>query len=155
MAEENGEKNGKGLLGRVRQDITDLKETIKEKGKEEIEGLKDPEKTQLYRSIFRVKHEETPRSRSLGARLGFMLARSTFRQLRERMDPRRANGGVFLGLNGIVVKSHGGADALAFRYALKRAHAEITQRVLERIEQRFAAMPVPMIASDVSGSSDA
>src|SRR5208282_3759118 len=49
-------------------------------------------------------------SRSLGARIGYLLARSAFRQLQERMDPRRANGGVFLGLNGIVIKSHGGAD---------------------------------------------
>jgi quinol-cytochrome oxidoreductase complex cytochrome b subunit len=65
MAEENGEKNGNGLLGRVRKDITDLKETIKEKGKEEIEGLKEPEKSQLFRSIFRVKHDETPRNRAL------------------------------------------------------------------------------------------
>ena len=65
MAEENGEKNGKGLLTRVRQDITDLKETIKEKGKEEIEGLKEPEKSQVFRSIFRVKHDETPRNRAL------------------------------------------------------------------------------------------
>ena len=45
MAEENGEKKGTGLLDRVRQDVTDLKEVIKEKGKEELEGLKEPEKT--------------------------------------------------------------------------------------------------------------
>ena len=65
MAEENGEKKSTGLLDRVRQDITDLKDTIKEKGKEEIEGLKEPEKTQVFRSIFRVKHDETPRNRAL------------------------------------------------------------------------------------------
>ncbi len=65
MAEENGDKKSTGLLDRVRQDITDLKETIKEKGKEEIEGLKEPEKTQVFRSIFRVKHDETPRNRAL------------------------------------------------------------------------------------------
>ncbi len=40
MAEENGKKKGTGLLDRVRQDVTDLKETIKEKGKEELGGLK-------------------------------------------------------------------------------------------------------------------
>jgi len=48
MAEENGEKNGKGLFGRVRKDINDLRDTIKEKGKDEIEGLKEPEKTQVF-----------------------------------------------------------------------------------------------------------
>ena len=65
MAEENGEKKGTGLIDRVRQDVTDLKETIKVKGKEELEGLKEPEKTQVFRSIFRVKHDETPRNRAL------------------------------------------------------------------------------------------
>jgi quinol-cytochrome oxidoreductase complex cytochrome b subunit len=68
MAEENGGNGTKrtGLIDRVREDAENIKTLVREKGKEEIEGLKDPEKTQLYRSIFRVKHEETPRSRSLG-----------------------------------------------------------------------------------------
>src|SRR5260370_17221265 len=68
MAEENGGNGGKrtGLIDRVRDDGENIKLLVREKGKEEIEGLKDPEKTHLYRSIFRVKHEETPRSRSLG-----------------------------------------------------------------------------------------
>jgi hypothetical protein len=68
MAEENGGNGAKrtGLIDRVREDAENIKTLVREKGKEEIEGLKDPEKTQLYRSIFRVKHEETPRSRSLG-----------------------------------------------------------------------------------------
>ena len=49
MAEENGEgKKRTGLLDRVREDAEDIKEAVKEKGKEEIEGLKEPEKTQLY-----------------------------------------------------------------------------------------------------------
>ena len=69
MAEENGGNgNGKkstGLLDRVRQDITDLRDTVKEKGKAEIENLKEPEKSQLFRSVFRVKHDETPRNRAL------------------------------------------------------------------------------------------
>ena len=46
-------------------------------------------------------------SRTLSARIGYFFARSAFRQLREVMDPRKSNGGVFLGLNGIVIKSHG------------------------------------------------
>src|SRR3984957_4658506 len=64
MAEENGGKRT-GLVDRVREDAEDIKQLVKEKGKEELDSLKEPEKTQLYRSIFRVKHEETPRSRSL------------------------------------------------------------------------------------------
>ena len=66
MAEENGGNGGNGkrtgLIERVREDAEDIKKLVKEKGKEEIDSLKDPEKTQLYRSIFRVKHDETPRS---------------------------------------------------------------------------------------------
>ena len=65
MADDaNGGKRA-GLVDRVRGDAEDIKKLVKEKGKEEIDSLKDPEKTQLYRSIFRVKHDETPRARSL------------------------------------------------------------------------------------------
>jgi glycerol-3-phosphate acyltransferase PlsX len=65
---------------------------------------------------------------------------------RRRVDPRRYNGATLIGLKGIVVKSHGGADALAFRYALKKAYAEAAQGVLERITRRLADMPVPASA---------
>src|SRR5437773_5054333 len=73
-----------------------------------------------------------------------LFALPTLNAFRRRVDPRRYNGATLIGLKGIVVKSHGGADALAFRYALKKAYAESTQRVLERIEQRLAAMAVPV-----------
>jgi phosphate acyltransferase len=55
---------------------------------------------------------------SLAAKLGALLAESGLRALRDRMDPRRFNGGPFLGLNGIVIKSHGGMDALGFASAI-------------------------------------
>ncbi|KAB2857982.1 MAG: phosphate acyltransferase PlsX, partial [Bauldia sp.] len=47
-------------------------------------------------------------SRTLRARIGYLLARNAFTALREKLDPRKMNGGVFLGLNGVVIKSHGG-----------------------------------------------
>jgi phosphate acyltransferase len=56
--------------------------------------------------------------RTWRARLGYLLARQAFRTLREKLDPRRANGGVFLGLNGIVIKSHGSTDAEGFAAAV-------------------------------------
>jgi quinol-cytochrome oxidoreductase complex cytochrome b subunit len=71
MPQENGNGAGKraGLLDSVKetvkQDIQGLKGVLIEKGKEEIEGLKDPEKTQLFRSIFRHKRDASPRSRAL------------------------------------------------------------------------------------------
>jgi phosphate acyltransferase len=75
---------------------------------------------------------------------------------RRRVDPRRYNGATLIGLKGIVVKSHGGADALAFRYALKKAYAEAAQGVLERITRRLADMPVPLpAAGKVEGTADA
>ncbi len=55
---------------------------------------------------------------SLRGRLGYMLARPALAQMRERSDPRRYNGAMLVGLNGIVVKSHGGTDALGFSHAI-------------------------------------
>src|ERR1700676_188684 len=72
-------------------------------------------------------------SRSLAARIGYLFARSAFRQFRERMDPRRANGGVFLGLNGIVIKSHGGADAEGFAAAIELGHGVVRDELLAKI----------------------
>jgi glycerol-3-phosphate acyltransferase PlsX len=57
-------------------------------------------------------------SSSLLAKLGALLASQGLRALRDRMDPRGFNGGPFLGLNGIVIKSHGGMDAFGFASAI-------------------------------------
>ncbi len=72
-------------------------------------------------------------TRSLSARIGYFFARSAFRQVRERMDPRRANGGVFLGLNGIVIKSHGGTDAEGFAAAIELGHGVVRDELLGKI----------------------
>ena len=77
-------------------------------------------------------------SRSLSARIGYLFAQSAFRQLRERMDPRRANGGVFLGLNGIVIKSHGGTDAEGFAAAIELGHGVVRDELLARIRTALA-----------------
>ena len=65
MPEENAGNKRRGLVGKLTEGANALKAFFKEKGKEELEALKEPEKTQLYRSIFRVKHDETPRNRAL------------------------------------------------------------------------------------------
>src|SRR5258708_26230970 len=65
---KNGNKVGvleKGAAG-VKEDIQALKTDIPSKAKEQIEGLKDPTKTQVYTSIFRHKHDDTPRNRARG-----------------------------------------------------------------------------------------
>jgi len=77
-------------------------------------------------------------NRSLSARIGYLFARSAFRRLRERMDPRRANGGVFLGLNGVVIKSHGGTDAEGFAAAIELGHGVVRDELLARIRTALA-----------------
>jgi phosphate acyltransferase len=72
-------------------------------------------------------------TRTLGARIGYFFARSAFSQLKRRMDPRRANGGVFLGLNGIVIKSHGGTDAEGFAAAIELGYGVVRDDLLARI----------------------
>ena len=52
------------------------------------------------------------------AKLGYLCAAGAWIKLRKRVDPRRYNGGVFLGLDGVCLKSHGGTDALGFAYAI-------------------------------------
>jgi len=52
------------------------------------------------------------------AKIGYLFASGAWVKLRKRVDPRRYNGGVFLGLDGVSVKSHGGTDALGFAYAI-------------------------------------
>lgn len=89
-------------------------------------------------------------SRTLAAKIGYFFARSAFERLREKMDPRKLNGGVFLGLNGIVIKSHGGTDAEGFASALDLGFDMVRNDLLAKINAdlthyhrgRFGAAPV-------------
>jgi glycerol-3-phosphate acyltransferase PlsX len=69
------------------------------------------------------------------ARIGYLLARGAFRSLRERLDPRNYNGSVVLGLNGIVVKSHGGTDAEGFACAVEVGYEMARYDLLTKINQ--------------------
>jgi len=71
--------------------------------------------------------------RSFLARLGAILAQGAFRALKEKMDPRQLNGGIFLGLNGIAVKSHGGTDATGFASAVDLAYEMASSGVVKRL----------------------
>jgi glycerol-3-phosphate acyltransferase PlsX len=77
-------------------------------------------------------------NRTWAARLGFLLARQAFHTLRDKMDPRKANGGVFLGLNGIVIKSHGGADAEGFASAIDIGYDMVRYELLAKIGETMA-----------------
>ena len=73
--------------------------------------------------------------RSWLSRLGYLFARGAFKALRDKMDPNKSNGGVFLGLNGIVVKSHGGAAAEGFAYAIEVGYEMAHYDLLNKINQ--------------------
>lgn len=72
-------------------------------------------------------------SHSLASRIGYLFARSALRALKERIDPRRSNGGVFLGLNGIVIKSHGNTDPEGFAAAIGVGHGVVRDELLAKI----------------------
>ncbi|MFC7609573.1 phosphate acyltransferase PlsX [Teichococcus aestuarii] len=78
---------------------------------------------------------------SLAAKLGYLLARPALDRLREWMDPRRYNGAVLIGLNGVVVKSHGGTDALGFAHAVDVAMDMVNHRFNDRIREVLATLP--------------
>jgi len=73
-------------------------------------------------------------------RVSMLLARPAFFRLKKRVDPRRYNGAMFLGLNGICVKSHGGADSYAFYHAIREARGLILSRTNERIISEMALL---------------
>jgi glycerol-3-phosphate acyltransferase PlsX len=71
-------------------------------------------------------------------RLSALAAMPVLKAMRRRMDPGRYNGASLLGLRGIVIKSHGSADAYAFGRALERAVEDVRNDVIQRITQRMA-----------------
>jgi glycerol-3-phosphate acyltransferase PlsX len=74
-------------------------------------------------------------NRSLIRKLGYVLARGAFGALAQKMDPRKSNGGVFLGLNGIVIKSHGGTDAEGFACAVDLGYDMVRRELLAKIDR--------------------
>lgn len=93
--------------------------------------------------------------RSWLSRLGYLFARNAFQALRDKMDPNKSNGGVLLGLNGLVVKSHGGINAEGFAYAIDVGYEMAKFDLLNKINQMLnrdggALSSVPTAPEDVS-----
>ncbi len=78
--------------------------------------------------------------RTLRARIGYLLAKPAFSRLRDKMDPRKINGAVFLGLNGLVIKSHGGTDEHGFASAVELAHDMVRNDLQARIAADVATL---------------
>jgi glycerol-3-phosphate acyltransferase PlsX len=87
---------------------------------------------QMVRSYIREEF-----MRSVLARLAGVIVMPALYAFRRRLDPRRFNGATLLGLRGIVVKSHGSADAFGFERAIERAAEEVRNEVLHRLTQRL------------------
>src|ERR1700744_6146646 len=85
--------------------------------------------------------------RSVLGQIGAFIASGALNTLRRRLDPRAANGGIFLGLGGVVVKSHGGTDAIGFAAALdmaiSMARADINSRISADRARLNLAQEVP------------
>jgi len=76
--------------------------------------------------------------RNLLTKLMAVAAWPVITRFKKRVDPRRYNGATLLGLRGIVIKSHGGADSFAFQFAIERAISEARHGVLRRINEQMA-----------------
>jgi glycerol-3-phosphate acyltransferase PlsX len=72
------------------------------------------------------------------AKIGYLLSRGAFKRLKARVDPRRYNGAMFLGLQGVCVKSHGGTDAEGFANAIGVAYDLVARGFNQRIAQEVA-----------------
>ena len=87
---------------------------------------------------------------SVFGKLGALIASGALKSLRRKLDPRASNGGIFLGLNGVVVKSHGGTDALGFASALDMAIGMAKSGVIPRIAADRAGITPQPAATAVS-----
>ncbi|MEL7028223.1 MAG: phosphate acyltransferase, partial [Pseudomonadota bacterium] len=94
------------------------------------------------------------------SKFGALIARGALRQLRDRMDPSSVNGGVFLGLNGLVVKSHGGSDAKGFASAIamtadlaRAAFNDEIAATTTRVGERLKADGGPRLAEQEAAAS--
>lgn len=88
---------------------------------------------------------------SIWAKMGYLLARSALKMALRRFDPRKHNGAILLGLNGVAIKSHGGADAKSFANAIKVAatmvQQNINQRIIAELSRHQVSTPAEPIAA--------
>jgi len=99
----------------------------------------------LLRQVFRS---------SLTAKIAYLLLRPSLDRLREWLDPRRYNGAVMLGLNGVVVKSHGGTDAEGFAHAVDVAMDMVVHRFNDHIREDLARIAGLLASNGKSGALD-
>ena len=92
-------------------------------------------------------------SYSIWSRIGALFATTSFRRLRRRIDPRRVNGGVFLGLNGGVVKSHGSADPLGHASAVHLAAKIATDDFPSLVAGQLAKLDIESLSEGIGAEN--
>ena len=104
-----------------------------------------------------VNFLKTEFSRNIFTKTSALFAYPVIAALKKRMDHRRYNGGALLGLRGLVFKSHGSADELAFEYALARAYDAARNNLLDRVKVRIshAAPLLTNMATPLQGDATA
>jgi phosphate acyltransferase len=75
--------------------------------------------------------------KNVGTKFLALFALPVLKAFKKRLDPRRYNGAAFLGINGIVVKSHGSADAFSFEHALMTAYEEANSKMIAKISKQL------------------
>ena len=85
----------------------------------------------MFTSTLKESFNRTPLTKLMG-----LIALPVLKLFKQRLDPSRYNGASFLGLRGLVIKSHGGADILGFRTAIELAEVEIAQDVIRKISEK-------------------
>jgi glycerol-3-phosphate acyltransferase PlsX len=76
-------------------------------------------------------------NKNIFTKLAGLIVLPVLQSFKNRIDPRRYNGASFLGLRGLVIKSHGGADVLAFKTAIQLAECEVKKNVLQNISKQI------------------
>ena len=76
-------------------------------------------------------------SKSISSKIGYLFSYFAFREIKKKLDPRKYNGAIFLGLNAPVIKSHGGADAFAFFNSLDLSYRIISGNLINKIKKNF------------------
>ncbi len=87
------------------------------------------------------------------SKFGALIASRALKAFKAKMDPRSGNGGVFLGLNGIVIKSHGGTDEIGFKSALCLAHEMAKDKLLEKIGEGLESFPASLTQESLEAES--
>ncbi len=91
----------------------------------------------IYKLISQVMKEAF--MKNLWTKFVGFLARPVLTHLKKRMDPARYNGATLIGLNGIVVKSHGGANETAFQFAVEQASLQVENRVVDLVREQISS----------------